>query len=105
MNQLSCAGNYCLGSVSDEIGLRLAKERQTYKDSDLIKDVSAPLVSKTSSEKLPTLNKNFDTALFKYILGQTNDSDFKAAIQQWKTDGGDQIAKEYTEAYQKTQSK
>lgn len=105
MNQLSCAGNYCLGSVSDEIGLRLAKERQTYKDSDLIKDVSAPLVSKTSSEKLPTLNKNFDTALFKYILGQTNDSDFKAAIQQWKTDGGDKIAEEYTEAYQKTQSK
>lgn len=105
MNQMSCAGNYCLGSVSDEIGKRLAKERITYEDADLIKDLSAPLVSETASDKMPTLNKNFDTSLFKYILGQTSDSDFEAAVQKWKADGGDQISQEYTEAYQKAQQK
>lgn len=105
MNQMSCAGNYVLTSASDDIGKRLAEERNTYGESDLIKDLSAPLVSETASDKMPTLSKNFDTALFKYILGQTDDSDFEAAVQKWKTDGGDQVTKEYSEAYQKSQQK
>lgn len=103
MNQMSCAGNYCLNMVSDEIGARLANERITYKDSELISDVSAPLNSDTTASKSMVLNKDFDTALFKYILGQTGDSDFTVAIQTWQKNGGDKIADEYTQSYQKSQ--
>jgi putative aldouronate transport system substrate-binding protein len=104
-NQMSMAGGQIYDIVDDSLGEQLAKDRKQYATSDLISDASIPLISQTYATKNTSLNKGYDTALFKYILGQTNDSDFKAAIQQWKTDGGDQIAKEYTEAYQKTQSK
>lgn len=98
MNQLSCAGNYVLAAQSDDIGARLAKERVDYEQNAVVKDLSAPLVSETFSKKNSTLSKNFDTALFKYILGQIDDTQFKAAIQQWRTDGGDKITSEFQTA-------
>ena len=102
-NQMSLAGGKIYDIVNDDLDEQLAKDRKTYEDSDLISDASLTLISETYTTQNASLNKVFDTALFKYILGQTDDDDFEAAVQQWKTDGGDQISEEYMEAYQKAQ--
>ena len=102
LNQMGGAGNLVLTTVSDTIGKDLATARVTFKDTDLIADASAPLNSKEYSTNNSNLNKAFDTALFKYILGEINDSEFQAAIKTWQTSGGDKIAQEFTEDYNKS---
>lgn len=104
-NQMSLAGGAIYDVVDDDIGSQLAKDRRTYNDSDLIQDVSAPLISNTYSTQISSLNQQIDTALFKYILGESGDSDFQSAISKWKSAGGDKIAQEYTADYNKSNKK
>lgn len=104
INQLGMAGNYALTVSQDPLIDRLAKERNTYKDSDLINDVSVPLYSQTYSTSYASCAKIIDTAEFKYILGQIDKNAFQAAISQWKSAGGDKMAQEFTADYKKNKS-
>ena len=104
INQMSTCGNYAYTVVGESLTEDLAKARNTYKDSELVADITVPFTSNEYAQNGAKLSKLIDTATFKYILGQISDSDFDAAIKQWRTSGGDKMDTEYTEAYQKAQS-
>jgi putative aldouronate transport system substrate-binding protein len=66
--------------------------------------VSAPLptvglVSETSLAKGASVNKPVTDAINDIVVGRKKVSDWDGVIKTWKSAGGDQIAKEYTEAY------
>ena len=104
INQLGMAGNYALTVSQDPLIDRLAKERNTYKDSDLINDVTVPLYSQTYSTTNASCAKIIDTAEFKYILGQIDKNAFQTAINQWKSAGGDKMSQEFTADYKKSKA-
>lgn len=103
--QMSTCGNYCYTTVDDPLVEELAKQRNTYKDNELIGDITVPLNSAEYAKSGAKLSKLIDTAMFKYILGQVSDDEFDKAIQEWRTSGGDKMTQEYTEDYQKSQQK
>lgn len=59
-------------------------------------------VSDTYSEKGSELDKIIEDARIKFIMGETDEAGFDAAVAKWKKDGGDKIIEEYTAAYNKT---
>lgn len=69
-------------------------------DQYLITDPTAALDSATYIEKGEMLNQKINDATYNYILGDIDLNGFKAAIEDWKKSGGDEIIKEYNEAYQ-----
>lgn len=103
--QMSTCGNHCYTTVDDPLVEELAKQRNTFKDSELIGDITVPLNSAEYAKSGAKLSKLIDTAVFKYILGQISDGEFDKAIQEWRTSGGDKMTQEYMEDYQKSQQK
>lgn len=67
-------------------------------------DPTLPLDSATVNERGSELEKIIIDATFKYIMGQLDEKGFNAEVEKWKKSGGDKIAKEYEEAYKKTQN-
>lgn len=62
-------------------------------------DPTVPLDSATANERGTELEKIMVDATIKYIMGEMDDAGFKESIEKWRSSGGDQIAKEYAEAY------
>lgn len=60
------------------------------------------LDSKTYDERWSTLAEPVADAYYKYMMGELDMNGWKAAIKQFRSDGGDQIIKEFTESYQKS---
>ncbi len=65
-------------------------------------DPTVPLDSVTANEKGTELEKIITDATFKFIMGETDEAGFKAAVENWKNSGGSQIITEYEEAYKKS---
>ncbi|MDF2927111.1 MAG: sugar transporter permease [Paenibacillaceae bacterium] len=87
--------------------LEIKINRLILKDSVKIAylDPTAPLISKTQSEKGPELDKIIGDANIKYIMGAINETQYQAEIDKWSKQGGDQIAKEYEEEFAKAAKK
>lgn len=99
--QLGMSGNQLYTTYDDEIGIKLAKDRNTFGQNDLIPNLITPLVSASYSSNKATLEKIINEAQFKYILGQFSEDQLKQAFDQWKKSGGDKAVEEYTAAYSK----
>ena len=59
-----------------------------------------PLTSDTYAEKGAQLDQLISDARVQYVVSQIDEAGFKAAIEQWYTQGGQKIVEEYTAAYQ-----
>ncbi|MDQ0113454.1 extracellular solute-binding protein [Paenibacillus harenae] len=65
----------------------------------LVKDPTIGLESKTYDEKSVELYKIVSDATYNYILGHLSESGFGEEVNRWRREGGNAIAKEYTDAY------
>jgi putative aldouronate transport system substrate-binding protein len=105
INQMSTCGNYCYSTIGESLTEQLGQARKTFKESDLVGDITVALNSNEYAKSGAKLSKLIDTAMFKYILGLTGDSDFQSSIEEWKTSGGDKMTEEYMADYKKSQTK
>ncbi|WP_046175549.1 extracellular solute-binding protein [Domibacillus indicus] len=78
---------------------QLANELVVENDQFAVIDPTVPLDSATANERGTELEKIITDATIKYIMGDLDDAGFKDAVKKWRESGGDQIAKEYAEAY------
>ncbi|WP_090928873.1 extracellular solute-binding protein [Salibacterium qingdaonense] len=69
----------------------------------LIEDPTLTLDSETDLQKGTRLQQGINDATYNFILGELDEEGFEQAVQTWRNNGGDQIIKEYTEAYQELQ--
>lgn len=65
-----------------------------------VHNVVLPFISDTNVETGGDLGTQIDDAKIKYVIGELDLDGWKAAIEDWKSAGGEQIIKEYTEQYQ-----
>ena len=65
-----------------------------------VHNVVLPFISDTNVETGGDLENQINDAKIKYVIGELDLDGWKAAIEDWKAAGGDQIIKEYTEQYQ-----
>jgi putative aldouronate transport system substrate-binding protein len=66
-----------------------------------VADPTMTLISKTWNERGNELLQILNDAKVKFVMGKIDENGFKAAVEQFKKAGGDQVAKEYAEAYAK----
>ncbi|KIL41435.1 hypothetical protein SD70_07285 [Gordoniibacillus kamchatkensis] len=59
------------------------------------------LISKTNIERGSELSKIVGDATTKFIMGEIDEGGWNKAVEQWRKGGGDQMIKEYEEAYAK----
>lgn len=64
-----------------------------------VHNVVLPYISDTNIETGGDLDTQIADAKIKYVIGELDLDGWKAAIEDWKAAGGDQIIKEYTEQY------
>lgn len=64
-----------------------------------IPNVVNPFISETQSSLGGTLDQMIYDARDKYIIGALDLDGFNAAVAQWRAQGGDNIIKEYSDAY------
>jgi putative aldouronate transport system substrate-binding protein len=67
----------------------------------LINDPTAPLDSKTYTEKGVRLQDIIKDATYNFIIGKIDEAGFQKEVDRWRKDGGDKIIEEYSTAYQK----
>ncbi|MCX7714407.1 MAG: extracellular solute-binding protein [Clostridia bacterium] len=74
---------------------------KVYKDNEnyVVANPAEPLVSDTYSRKGPQLDSIITSANTKFIVGQISEAEYKAELERWKTQGGDDYIKEINEAY------
>ncbi|MFB3163808.1 extracellular solute-binding protein [Neobacillus sp. 179-J 1A1 HS] len=84
-----------------ELELELTKENEKY----MVSDPTLSIVSDTYLEMGEQLEVILDDAHVKFIMGEIDEKGWKAAVEEWKSRGGDKIAKEYEEAYKKAKAK
>jgi len=78
---------------------QLANELVIENEKFAVIDPTVPLDSATANERGTELEKIITDAAIKYIMGDLDDAGFKDAVKKWRESGGDEIAKEYAEAY------
>ncbi|CAH8704843.1 extracellular solute-binding protein [Paenibacillus thiaminolyticus] len=83
-----------LKKMKDE-SFKVAMEGEPYSDQ------SVGLFSPTYSEKGKELDQYLTDQVNKIILGERPVDDYDKVIQEWKDRGGEQVVKEFNEAYQK----
>lgn len=64
-------------------------------------DPSYGLIAPTYLEKGAQLDTIYKDASIRFVLGEIDEAGFKAAVEQWRSTGGDQVRKELEEAYNK----
>ncbi len=74
---------------------------KVYKDNEnyVVANPAEPLVSNTYSMKGPQLDAIISSANTKYIVGQIDETQYKAELEKWKQQGGADYIKEINEAY------
>jgi putative aldouronate transport system substrate-binding protein len=84
---------------SKQLANELIKENAEF----AVLNPTVPLDSATANERGTELEKIIIDATFKYIMGEIDEKAFDAEVKKWKESGGDDMAKEYEEAYKKSQ--
>jgi len=82
----------------------LVNEMISENDEIAVMDPTVPLESQTASERGTELQKIIIDATIKFIMGEIDEKGFDAEIKKWQESGGDQMKKEYEEAYKKANS-
>lgn len=78
-------------------GVKLSKDDRKY----AVSNPAYNLVSDIYTERGQELDQMISDAQTKYIMGELDDAGWQQAITSWRTAGGDQLIKEYEEAYAK----
>lgn len=95
-------------SFIPNVGLKKAYANKTAEDVDkvyldnenyVVGNPAEPLVSDTYSRKGPQLDSIISAANTKFIVGQLDEDGYKAELERWKTQGGEDYIKEINEAY------
>ncbi|MBS4208346.1 extracellular solute-binding protein [Bacillus sp. FJAT-50079] len=78
-----------------------AKADELYKDNDnyLVHNPTVPLDSETFTTYSERLTQIIEDATYKYLLGQTDEAGFDAAVENWLKQGGSKVIEEYNEQY------
>jgi putative aldouronate transport system substrate-binding protein len=74
-------------------------------DKYCIPNPAEPYASNAYSSNGAQLDNIIETARVKFIVGQTDEAGFKAAIETWKKSGGTDVIKEINEEYSKYKKK
>lgn len=79
-----------------------AKVQEVYDENEkyAVANPAAPYVSDTYSTKGPQLDAIMSEANTKYIVGQISEDDWKAALERWKSQGGDKVIEEINAQYE-----
>lgn len=101
VGQLGTSGAKAYIISDDDITIRLDTARNTYENSSMISDITAPLASASFSANNATLLKIISDAQFRFIMGDIDENGWKQAIENWKNAGGNKAIKEFTSAYYK----
>jgi putative aldouronate transport system substrate-binding protein len=64
-----------------------------------------PFISETEASRGGELSNIITDAQFKYIMGRIDEAGYKAAVDQYMKSGGEQVIKEYNDAYKKAAQK
>lgn len=70
----------------------------------VVTNPAEPYQSSTYAAKGPQLDSILNEADVKYICGQIDENEWLAAIERWRTMGGDKVIEEINEAYQNDSS-
>lgn len=73
----------------------LKKDNENY----LIQDYSIGLNSETYAQSGERLQELINDATYQYILGQIDEEGFTHAVENWKSQGGEEIIAEFTDSY------
>ncbi|TDQ42609.1 extracellular solute-binding protein [Aureibacillus halotolerans] len=75
------------------------KAYELYKDNNnyLVHNPTIGRISETFDSRSQSLQQIIDDATYQYILGQTDEAGFDAAIEAWKNEGGSDVIDEYNE--------
>lgn len=78
-----------------------AKAEELIKDNNkyLIHDPTNTLESETMIQDGERLKQIITDATYNYMLGEIDLDGFNKQVEKWKNEGGDQVIKEYNEAY------
>ena len=78
-----------------------AKSEELFKDNEnyLIHDPTITLDSETNIQDGARLLQIMTDATYQYILGQIDEEGFDVAIENWKSQGGEAIIKEFNASY------
>lgn len=78
-----------------------AKSEELYLDNEnnLIDDPTVPLYSETFAQDGARLQQIITDATYQYILGQLDMDGFNDAVENWKSQGGENIITEYNAEY------
>jgi len=73
------------------------KALELYKDNDgyLVEDPTIGLDSETYTKQSEMLNQIIEDATYNFILGEIDEDGFDDAIEEWKSQGGDQVIEEF----------
>lgn len=74
---------------------KMQKEAEKY----IVPNPAESLISKVYSQKGPQLDNIINDARIKYIVGQSTEADWKAAVELWRKSGGEDYVKEISELY------
>jgi len=79
------------------------KADMVMKDNEkyIVANPAEPLVSETYSFRGPQLDEIISSANTKFIIGQIDETAYKAEIERWKQQGGTDYIKEINEQYEK----
>jgi putative aldouronate transport system substrate-binding protein len=78
-----------------QMQLDVDKEELQY----MVPNPAFPLFSQTYAERSQSLDQIVNDASVQFINGMINETQFNAEVAKWKAQGGDQVAKEFSEAY------
>ncbi|WP_233530898.1 extracellular solute-binding protein [Paenibacillus alkalitolerans] len=70
----------------------------------LIEDPTVGLESRTFDELGGRLQQIITDATYQYMLGQIDEAGFRNAVNDWRTQGGERMMKEFTEQYRSATS-
>lgn len=91
--------------IDDSIPGILSPEQTIYQvlvkesTSKMIPNPAITLISPTWTTEGPKLNKIINDARVKYIMGEIDDAGWQAAVNSWRTGGGDKVLEEMTALY------
>ncbi|NOU93566.1 extracellular solute-binding protein [Paenibacillus sp. LMG 31456] len=80
---------------------QIGRENEKY----VITNPTLTLESATFSERGKELEQLINDAETKFIMGKLDEAGWKAEIEKWRKAGGDMMAQEYKETYEKTKKK
>jgi putative aldouronate transport system substrate-binding protein len=90
---------YIEGNVSS-----FEKNQQDYQIANakyVVANQVYPFISETEVSRGNELRNLITDARFKYIMGRIDEAGYKAAVDQYMKSGGEQVIKEYNDAYKK----